>query len=105
VDHPEVVQRVRRRCRALDRPALPGSDRAVAEVDLEGRPVGAIIYDATLIDDPELVRAAGRVVAIAVDRERLTAQLLASEPALRESRERLVEAGDRERRRVSPGSA
>ncbi len=73
--------------RSVDLPS-PGSDRAVAEVDLEGRPVGAIIYDATLIDDPELVRAAGRVVAIAVDRERLTAQLLASEAALRESRER-----------------
>lgn len=86
--------------RSVDLPSR-GSDRAVAEVDLEGRPVGAIIYDATLIDDPELVRAAGRVVAIAVDRERLTAQLLASEAALRESRERLVEAGDRERRRVA----
>jgi signal transduction histidine kinase len=86
--------------RSVELPS-PGSDRAVAEVDLEGRPVGAIIYDATLIGDPELVRAAGRVVAIAVDRERLTAQLLASEGALRRSRERLVEAGDRERRRVA----
>jgi signal transduction histidine kinase len=54
-----------------------------------------------LIADPEPVRAAGRVAAIALDRERLTAQLLASQEELRDSRTRLVEAGDRERRRLA----
>lgn len=77
------------------------SGRASIDVELEGRLVGAIAYDAELIADPELVRAAGHVVAIAVDRERLTAQLLSSQRALRKSRLRLVEAADGERRRIA----
>ena len=78
-----------------------GSDHRAVPVELDDRPVAAIVYDATLIADPEPVRAAGRVAAIALDRERLTAQLLASQEELRESRTRLVEAGDRERRRLA----
>ena len=78
-----------------------GSERATVEIDVDGRRVGAIIYDATLIADPELVRTAGRVIAIEVDRMRLTAELLASQDALRQSRARIVEAGDRERRRIA----
>jgi signal transduction histidine kinase len=78
-----------------------GSERATVEIDVDGRRVGAIIYDATLIADPELVRTAGRVIAIEVDRTGLTAELLASQDALRQSRARIVEAGDRERRRIA----
>lgn len=78
-----------------------GGDREVVQVEVEGHPVGVIEYDATLLADPAPVRAAGRVVALAVERERLTAQLRAGAQALRESRERLVEAADRERRRIA----
>jgi signal transduction histidine kinase len=78
-----------------------GSGRGVEVVELDRRPVGAIVYDADLFDDPEPVRAAGRVVAIALDRQRLPAQLLASQEELRDSRTRLVEAGDHERRRLA----
>lgn len=82
---------------------LPAGDdrRAVADIELAGEQVGAIIYDATLIPDAEPVRAAGRVIAIEVDRERLTAQLRASREALRQSRQRLVEAGDRRQERIA----
>lgn len=78
-----------------------GSDRGAVEVMLADRRVGAIVYDATLIADPELVRAAGRVVALALDRERLTAELRASRERLRQSRARVVESGERERRRIA----
>ena len=78
-----------------------GTGRAAVEVELGGRRIGAIGYDATLIADPDEVRAAGRVVAIALDRERLTAELLASRDALKDSRARIVEAGDRERSRIA----
>jgi hypothetical protein len=78
-----------------------GTNRAAVEVDVGTRRLGAIVYDATLIAEPELVRAAGRVVAIAVDREQLTARLRASYEALRESRRRIVEAEDRERSRIA----
>ncbi len=77
------------------------ADDAVAFVELDGRPVGAILYDRTINPDAAPVDAAGRVVAIALDRQRLTAQLLASQEELRESRTRLVEAGDQERRRLA----
>ncbi len=82
---------------------LPGSrgDRASVELELAGARIGAIVYDAALNDDPQVVRAAGRVIAIAVEHERLLAQLRASQDALRSSRARLVAAADRERRRIA----
>jgi signal transduction histidine kinase len=79
----------------------PGSERAVSEVRLGDRLVGAIVYDATLIADDELVADAARVTALALDNERLTAELLAGREGLRVSRARLVEATDAERRRIA----
>jgi signal transduction histidine kinase len=77
------------------------SDRDAVEVATAGRRVGAIVYDATLIPDRRVVEAAGRVIALALDHERLTAELRASREGLRRSRGRLVEAEDRERRRIA----
>ncbi|NMO93567.1 ATP-binding protein [Actinomycetospora sp. TBRC 11914] len=82
-------------------PAVVPPGLALVPIELAGRPVGAIVHDPSLQPNPDTVRAAGRVVAIAVDRERLTARLLAEQEQLRESRTRLVEAGDRERRRLA----
>jgi signal transduction histidine kinase len=79
----------------------PGTLRSSVGVELSGEPIGAIVYDSELIDDPELVRTAGRVVALGVDRERLTAALRLTEQSLRRSRERIVETADRERRRIA----
>ena len=78
-----------------------GSSRAAVEVSVGRRRVGAIVYDETLIADPELVRRAGRVVAAALDRERLTAELRASRERLKISRARVVAAADSERRRIA----
>ena len=79
----------------------PDSGRGAVDINAAGRQVGAIVYDATLIDDPDLVRAAGRVIAIAADQQRLEAELRASERQLQMSRARVVEAADRERRRIA----
>lgn len=83
--------------------ALPDSQpaRGVVDITVEGRMVGALIYDSDLVPDPAFVRTAAQVVALAVDRERLLAELRASDEALRLSRQRLVESSDRERRRIS----
>lgn len=78
-----------------------GTGRGWSEIELDRRPIGAIAYDASLIGDPEIVRTAGAVAAIEVERERLTAELIASRRALLRSRERLVDAADRERRRIA----
>lgn len=79
----------------------PRSDRSIAEVRVGARLVGAIVYDATLVADEELVADAARVTALAIDHERLTAELLAGREDLRVSRARLVEATDAERRRIA----
>ncbi|WP_127819317.1 sensor histidine kinase, partial [Microbacterium sp. CPCC 204701] len=80
---------------------LADSRRGWETIVLDGRTIGAIDYDAALVADRELVRTAGRIVAIEVERARLTAELRASQRALMQSRERLVEAADRERRRIA----
>ncbi|MBL3700192.1 sensor histidine kinase [Leucobacter luti] len=82
--------------------AAPGDPRrGVQVVELDGRRIGAIAYDLALLTEPELVRTASRVTAIALDRERLSVELRASRVALQRSRERLVEVADTERRRIA----
>ncbi len=79
-----------------------GTDgRGWVPIELAGETVGAVVYDTRINGDVALVEAAAAVIAIAVDRERLTADLLASRAALRSSTVRLVDAGDRERRRIA----
>lgn len=84
-------------------PAGPpdGRERGLVEIELTGEQVGAIDYDTTLNADPAPVRAAGRVIAMAVDHERVTAELRASQQELRHSRARIVKAGDTERRHIA----
>jgi signal transduction histidine kinase len=75
--------------------------RAVVELDLDGRPIGAILYDAAVVGERRLVEEAGTVLALAIDRERLAADLRASEDDLRGSRARIARAADVERRRIA----
>ena len=76
-----------------------GDGWAAVEVELRGERIGAIAYDAELIPDPGVVRAAGRIVALALERERLTAALRASRERLRASRARIAQTADLERPR------
>jgi signal transduction histidine kinase len=74
--------------------AVAVGSRGCVDVVLAGRAIGSILYDAALLDRPEEVREAGRVVAIAVDRQRLAVRL-------RASRARIAAAADEERRRIA----
>ena len=85
--------------RAVELPA-PGSGRAVTEVEREGIRVGAIIHDASLADEPDLVRAVAASAALALENERLEAELRARLDELQTSRSRLVEVSMFERRRL-----
>nr|WP_325210088.1 LuxR C-terminal-related transcriptional regulator [Salinibacterium sp.] len=67
--------------------------RTSVEVELDGRRIAAVIYDQHLIADAQSVRSAARLVALRLDRARLTAELHASERALAASRAR-IEAAD-----------
>jgi signal transduction histidine kinase len=77
-----------------------GSGRAWTAVERDGRRVAAIVHDAALDAGPELVQAAAAAAALAIDNERLKADLRARVEELRVSRLRIVEAGDAARRRL-----
>jgi signal transduction histidine kinase len=78
----------------------PDGPRAVTEIEQEGRRIAALVHDAALLDQPELVRAAGAAAALALENERLDAELRARYEELRASRARLVEASDAARRKI-----
>ena len=84
---------------AVALPAL-GGDRAAAPVERDGRELAMLVYDASLEDDPELVAAVAAAAAIALDDARIQAESEDRLAELRASRERIVAAGDAERRRL-----
>ncbi len=79
----------------------PGAGRGTAAVHIGSRPVAWIVYDATLISEPGYVESAGQVAALALERERLTAELMVRSRELEQSRVRIIETGDDERRRIA----
>lgn len=97
---PERAAYVDERGEQVSREAASGA-RGWIDVRVEGRLVGAIGYDTRITADPSSVRRAGEVLAIAIDRERLTNELLASNDELAQSRLRLVQATYRERSRIA----
>jgi signal transduction histidine kinase len=87
------------RGRPVDLPAS-GSGRTWTAVEREGNRVAAIVHDAELDATPELVHAAAAAAALALDNERLKADLRARLEELRHSRRRIVEAADDARRQI-----
>src|SRR3954454_24101116 len=85
--------------RAVELPA-PGEHRATAPVERDGRELAMLVYDASLEDDPELVGAVAAAAALTLDDARLQAESEDRLAELRASRERIVAAGDAERRRL-----
>jgi signal transduction histidine kinase len=75
-------------------------DRSVAPVKRDGEVVAALIYDRSLDDDPELVEAVGGAAAIALENQQLHAEADTRLAEVRASRERVISAGDAERRRI-----
>ena len=95
--------------------ALPGGGRYVTDAGLPvelpgprewtaiaraGRPIAALVHDAALAEDAEHVRAVGATAALALENERLAAELRARIAELSESRARIVDAAEAERRRI-----
>jgi signal transduction histidine kinase len=77
-----------------------GSSQVATMVERDGHRVAAIVHDASLRDAPELLKAVTSAASLALENERLHAELRAHLDDLRESRARIVEAGDAERRRL-----
>jgi signal transduction histidine kinase len=78
----------------------PGASRVATIVEREGALVAALVHAASLCEDSELVDAVGAAAALALENERLQAELRARLDELRASRARIVEATDAERKRI-----
>ncbi len=83
---------------ASGRPVAADGDRVQTRVDRGSSPVALLLHDPGL--DLELVDAACAAVALALENERLTAELRARLRQLAESRGKLLRAGESERRRL-----
>jgi signal transduction histidine kinase len=75
-------------------------ERAWTPVERDGKPVAAIVHDGALVNERQLLEAAGAAAGLALDNERLDAELRARVEDLQRSRERLIEAGLAERRKL-----
>jgi signal transduction histidine kinase len=81
---------------------LPSADprRGVTRIDQSGEPLAALVHDPSLLEEPELVQAAGAAARFAIENARLQAELRVQLKRVEESRARVVAAGDEERRRI-----
>jgi signal transduction histidine kinase len=77
-----------------------GPDRAVTVLGPWHSPVAALLHDPALLERRGLLEAAGAAARLALENERLQAELRAQLAELRASRARIVQAGDEERRRL-----
>jgi signal transduction histidine kinase len=79
---------------------LGGAGQAVTRVEYESRRVGAMAHDARLLDIPGFLDQFVPAMRIAMERDRLHRDLVAKLDQLQSSRQRILQAGDDERRRL-----
>ncbi len=77
-----------------------GSGRLSTFVERNGQPIAVLLHDPVLEDNAQLVRSVCAAAGLALENERLQAELRARLVELQASRARLVEATDAERRRI-----
>lgn len=78
----------------------PGRGRAVTTIGTAEAPVAALVHDPVLLERRGLLTAAGAAARLALENERLQAELRAQLVELRATQARIVTAGDEERRRL-----
>ena len=79
---------------------VAGAGRAVTPIDEAGNPVAALVHDAAVLDDPDLVSAVASAARLSVSNARLQAEVRARVTEVEASRLRIVEAADAQRRRL-----
>jgi signal transduction histidine kinase len=77
-----------------------GGDRLSTTIERDGQPIAVLLHDPALQHNAELVRSVCAAAALALENERLQAELRARLVELQASRARLVQATDAERRRI-----
>ena len=75
-------------------------ERSVTRLDGDDAPLAALIHDPALDEQRALVDGVAAVARLAIENERLHAEVRAQLEEVRASRERIVRAADEERRRV-----
>jgi signal transduction histidine kinase len=78
----------------------PGAARRATFVERDGQPIAVLLHDPVLEHNADLVRSVCAAAGLALENERLQAELRARLAELQASRARLVEATDAERRRI-----
>jgi signal transduction histidine kinase len=78
----------------------PGERRMTTIVERGGQPIAALVHDAGLEDNAELIDSVCAAAALTLENERLQAELRARLAELQASRARLVDATEAERRRI-----
>jgi signal transduction histidine kinase len=76
------------------------SGRATTVIEPDGVRLAALMHDESLRDEPELLDAVSAAAGIALENGRLHAELRARLEEVRGSRERVIEAGQKERQRL-----
>lgn len=76
------------------------TSRVATMLERHGEPLGAIVHDPALLDDPGLVAAVTAAARLAVENEKLQEEVLNQLAEVHASRARLVETADAERRRI-----
>ena len=78
----------------------PDGQRVATIVEDRGAPVAAIVHNASLHDERDLIAAVGAAATLTLENERLDAELRAKVEELRDQRRRVVDAALDERRRL-----
>lgn len=78
----------------------PESGRAITLVEDEEGPLAALVHDPAVLEDEGVAGAAGAAARLALERARLQAELRAQLEAVRDSRARIAQAADEERRKI-----
>jgi signal transduction histidine kinase len=78
----------------------PGSSRAATRIERNGVPVAALVHDQSLNEERELLDVVSAAAGIALENGRLHAELLARLEELKGSRGRVIDAGQKERKRL-----
>ena len=79
---------------------LPGSGRAVTPIDDHGERIAVLVHDEGLLADRRLLGSVAAAARFAVANARLQAEARAREQELQESRRRIVETANEQRRRL-----
>jgi signal transduction histidine kinase len=86
---------------ALELPESSSAERAVARLERGGELLAVLVYDPAIErEDPGRVAAVASVARLALENERLAAQVRSQLEEVRASRSRIVDAADAERRRI-----